>query len=522
MGVPINHKKWHDIQQWAKNYNDRLFWLEGMPGAGKSNLVQYFLDQGKLAVSSLFIRDERERGSASRFLGTTSTDLVTYEHNHQNGHIPSYHTPRAVRRDMKIWDTARATSAATTFLDSVHISNGKGLVDGGIGATNSFDRVWTEAPRENRASASGGTDGNRCETRVLLGPNDGYFIPFLRLRDFFLTSPQLTECHYTYQDIKCGNCKAETQDYPAYADSTHTSYGNVFTGDGYDNTYEYAAPTEGEARCINFNDPSQMEHDSASLIDSSSQVSCRELVTLVMSPFDVSCARHIARAMSIAKIGLILVLFVSGFYLNRYAHEGSRESMVWSRDPRVQGHNASLASVLGSAFIFDRSKSLNMYTKEKSYHCSPLLLNASSVDFDHLIPRLHTQQPQDATLSTLTRKQPTLGNLIVACIGQNGTATQTLQITLIPDQKSMKFYTVMGFILSSAISAAGLHKMYPYLLNQISIFTAVFQAAIIGCSIGGDLEFSLLTVLPWCIAGPVLVKYIIGDCKVYTRSFEKW
>ena len=59
--------------------------------------------------------------------------------------LRSYHTPRARRREIKIWEAARATSAATTFFDPVRIGTGESFVDGAIGANNPVGQVWTEA-----------------------------------------------------------------------------------------------------------------------------------------------------------------------------------------------------------------------------------------------------------------------------------------------------------------------------------------------------------------------------------------
>lgn len=58
--------------------------------------------------------------------------------------------PRADTRHLyditKIWEAARATSAATTFFDPIEIGRyGERFVDGGLGANNPINELWREA-----------------------------------------------------------------------------------------------------------------------------------------------------------------------------------------------------------------------------------------------------------------------------------------------------------------------------------------------------------------------------------------
>lgn len=57
----------------------------------------------------------------------------------------SYRSPRARHLDIKIWEAARATSAATTFFEPIIIGSGESFVDGAIGANNPVDELWNEA-----------------------------------------------------------------------------------------------------------------------------------------------------------------------------------------------------------------------------------------------------------------------------------------------------------------------------------------------------------------------------------------
>ena len=57
---------------------------------------------------------------------------------------PSRRRPRDLYNGVKIWEAARATSAATSFFDSVEIL-GEEFVDGAFGANNPTNEMWTEA-----------------------------------------------------------------------------------------------------------------------------------------------------------------------------------------------------------------------------------------------------------------------------------------------------------------------------------------------------------------------------------------
>ncbi|OQU97004.1 NACHT domain-containing protein [Cladophialophora immunda] len=61
--------------------------------------------------------------------------------------LSSYYSERRgndLRNIAKIWEVARATSAATSFFDPIQIG-GEGFVDGATGANNPINEIWTEA-----------------------------------------------------------------------------------------------------------------------------------------------------------------------------------------------------------------------------------------------------------------------------------------------------------------------------------------------------------------------------------------
>jgi predicted acylesterase/phospholipase RssA len=66
-------------------------------------------------------------------------------------HLTSYHRPRGGSdrlRVTKIWEAARATSAASSFFDPIYISIGavgEEFVDGATGANNPVQELWNEA-----------------------------------------------------------------------------------------------------------------------------------------------------------------------------------------------------------------------------------------------------------------------------------------------------------------------------------------------------------------------------------------
>jgi hypothetical protein len=61
--------------------------------------------------------------------------------------LSSYYSDRRgndLRKVAKIWEVARATSAAASFFDGIAIG-GEGFKDGGTGANNPINELWTEA-----------------------------------------------------------------------------------------------------------------------------------------------------------------------------------------------------------------------------------------------------------------------------------------------------------------------------------------------------------------------------------------
>ncbi|KAL2072095.1 hypothetical protein VTL71DRAFT_11438 [Oculimacula yallundae] len=68
---------------------------------------------------------------------TTTADTVR---------LRSYSSPRSRSLDIKIWEAARATSAATTFFEPLKISTGEIFTDGaGSGVNNPIYELWNEA-----------------------------------------------------------------------------------------------------------------------------------------------------------------------------------------------------------------------------------------------------------------------------------------------------------------------------------------------------------------------------------------
>src|SRR5438046_2333141 len=61
--------------------------------------------------------------------------------------LSSYYNRRRgnpIRNIAKIWQVARATSAASSFFDPINIGT-EGFVDGGTGANNPIRQLWNEA-----------------------------------------------------------------------------------------------------------------------------------------------------------------------------------------------------------------------------------------------------------------------------------------------------------------------------------------------------------------------------------------
>lgn len=71
--------------------------------------------------------------------GNTSTPVLFRSY-------PSKRDSSSLYREAKIWEAARATSAAPTFFDPIRIgSTARIFGDGGTGANNPIDEMWKEA-----------------------------------------------------------------------------------------------------------------------------------------------------------------------------------------------------------------------------------------------------------------------------------------------------------------------------------------------------------------------------------------
>jgi Patatin-like phospholipase len=78
---------------------------------------------------------------ASRFVCVTSKSTST------TSVLSNYYSKRrgtSVWNQTKIWEAARATSAASSFFDPITIAK-EGFVDGATGANNPIGQVWSEA-----------------------------------------------------------------------------------------------------------------------------------------------------------------------------------------------------------------------------------------------------------------------------------------------------------------------------------------------------------------------------------------
>lgn len=72
----------HDIEDWVNDAHGKcIFWLNGMAGTGKSTVSQTvaksFQEKQLLGASFFFKRGEGDRGNATRFFSTITTQLMT-------------------------------------------------------------------------------------------------------------------------------------------------------------------------------------------------------------------------------------------------------------------------------------------------------------------------------------------------------------------------------------------------------------------------------------------------------------
>lgn len=73
----------HQIKEWAKDKHGKtIYWLNGMAGTGKSTIARTIArslaDEGQLGASFFFKKGEGDRGTASRFFTTITTDLMAH------------------------------------------------------------------------------------------------------------------------------------------------------------------------------------------------------------------------------------------------------------------------------------------------------------------------------------------------------------------------------------------------------------------------------------------------------------
>jgi hypothetical protein len=90
----------------------------------------------------------------------------------------SYHNPRRSSdrlSKVKIWEAARATSAATTFFDPITIG-GETFVDSATGANNPINYLWLEAG--DVWSDGEGLDEHRVRCLVSIGTGSPSLVPF--------------------------------------------------------------------------------------------------------------------------------------------------------------------------------------------------------------------------------------------------------------------------------------------------------------------------------------------------------
>lgn len=83
------------------------------------------------------------------FLTLRSFVCCTSGETQQTSLLRSWHTSRGdpdLYRTARIWEAARATSAASSFFDAINIGDPKQrFLDGGTGANNPVQHVWNEA-----------------------------------------------------------------------------------------------------------------------------------------------------------------------------------------------------------------------------------------------------------------------------------------------------------------------------------------------------------------------------------------
>jgi hypothetical protein len=123
--------------------------------------------------------------------------------------LRSYRSPRGRDRDLKIWEAARATSAASGFFDSITAGAfGESFVDGATGANNPVHEVWNEA--QDLWPSPSFEENVRCLVSIGTGvpsltPFKGSLIGIFEVLKKIATETQKTAERFSREKAKLGN-----------------------------------------------------------------------------------------------------------------------------------------------------------------------------------------------------------------------------------------------------------------------------------------------------------------------------
>ena len=263
-------------------------------------------------------------------------------------------------------------------------------------------------------------------------------------------------------------------------------------------------------------------------------LSSSERFVLVNIPASILGKFRLERVVGMMKIGLLLVLFLSGLVSNKYAQRHHRDPTIQGYNLQAQRYNTSLAPLLGSAVNPTHNSSFYIRTPDQicfvpsSVYSSQYASNMRVHEVQNLradeVPGVRYSPPGNWDQKQQLLRRSTVSGRSINHTVQAQPSPQTLRIILnglawsgdcnvVTGQSSIGFLAAVVSVIAFAFSASVLQIVDPHVLNKVSIFMGIVQTAVIWCSIGGDLEFAFLVVLPWCIWVPALIKSILCVCK---------
>lgn len=262
----------------------------------------------------------------------------------------------------------------------------------------------------------------------------------------------------------------------------------------------------------------------------------------IFNAFPVSISTHerIQYGVALLKLGFLIAMILSAIIISGYANQNRPRFVPLGRFVSIQMPSSAFLAVSKAASTFDYNNSFDLQTDNQVYRCGiPHLETYAKVpeqDWSLTTERIGVDPPSIYSSSNHQgSRQTTPISSLVIFNSRNWISPPTIQLKSNGSSWSSTCYRVsttgspglevaVPSVVAFAFSAAGFHKLHGDFSNRLTIFNAILQTITIWFSIGGDLEYTLLAILPWCIMVPILVKMMIcnrGICKRTMEEHEK-